>query len=415
MEIGPILRALAHSKTRFVLIALEVALTLAVVVNCIHMISGIYQDITRPTGLDEDLIFSASSISYEKEFTDDEDFAAAQWRTDLELIRSLPGVQQVAMTGYAPLDGNINSSSVRVHQPEDIHGSEDSEISLVFYSVGENIVDAYDVEILSGRDFIADDFLADQGQNSYDANVLITQATADYFYPEGDAVGKALGGNEEGESLFTIVGVLDELSNPVLSDNRAQRALLLPTQLCRGRFCQFVVRSSPEAAATLPVLIEEALLERSNARRVQVESTAEMRLSIFSFSHLLIKALVGVMVLLIFVTTLGIVGVTSFSVTQRQRQIGTRRALGARRSDIVRYFLVENFLVTSAGLALGVFLTYGLSFLLANLLADTSTARLDGQLVIAGMLVLWIVGLGAALAPALRGARVPPVVATRCV
>ena len=101
---------------------------------------------------------------------------------------------------------------------------------------------------------------------------------------------------------------------------------------------------------------------------------------------------------------------TSFSVTQRKKEIGTRRALGATRLAILRYFLVENWVVTGVGLTLGILLTYGLNFALANW---SDVSRIGPQLVVAGMGLLWGVGLVAALIPALRGTTVSPVIATR--
>ena len=98
--------------------------------------------------------------------------------------------------------------------------------------------------------------------------------------------------------------------------------------------------------------------------------------------------------------------------TQRTREIGTRRALGATRGAILRYFLVENWLVTSAGLTLGLVLTYGLNLALAQL---AEVSRIGWTQVATGMLVLWLAGLMAALVPALRGTTVPPVLATRTV
>jgi putative ABC transport system permease protein len=112
------------------------------------------------------------------------------------------------------------------------------------------------------------------------------------------------------------------------------------------------------------------------------------------------------------VTSLGIIGLTSFSVTQRTREIGTRRALGATRLAILRYFLVENWVTTTVGLGLGVGFTYGLNFALANL-ADVP--RIDLPTIGLGMVALWAMGLVAALAPAVRGTTVQPVVATRSI
>src|SRR3546814_2713942 len=71
--------------------------------------------------------------------------------------------------------------------------------------------------------------------------------------------------------------------------------------------------------------------------------------------------LVGTIVALLLVTALGIVGLTSFWVSQRRRQIGVRRALGATRGDILRYFQTENFLIVSVGIAMGMLLAYGLN------------------------------------------------------
>jgi hypothetical protein len=64
---------------------------------------------------------------------------------------------------------------------------------------------------------------------------------------------------------------------------------------------------------------------------------------------------------LLAITALGIVGLASFWVTQRRKQIGTRRALGATRGAIVRYFQLENALITAGGAVLGVALAVGLN------------------------------------------------------
>ena len=101
-----------------------------------------------------------------------------------------------------------------------------------------------------------------------------------------------------------------------------------------------------------------------------------------------------------------------FSVTERTKQIGTRRAIGARRQDILRYFLTENWLITSLGISLGVVLAYTLNYVLMNYLDGT---RMDWRLVAGCTVGMWLVGLLAALFPALRGACISPATATRTV
>jgi putative ABC transport system permease protein len=120
--------------------------------------------------------------------------------------------------------------------------------------------------------------------------------------------------------------------------------------------------------------------------------------------------LAGVCLLLLVVTAVGIVGLTSFWVAQRRRQIGIRRAVGATRGDILRYFQAENFLLATFGIALGMLLAYGLNLLL---MLHYELGRLPAYYFPVGAAVLWGLGQLAVLGPALRASRVPPVVATR--
>ena len=83
--------------------------------------------------------------------------------------------------------------------------------------------------------------------------------------------------------------------------------------------------------------------------------------------------MVTVVALLLAITALGVVGLASFNVNQRRKQIGTRRALGATRFNIIRYFLVENVLITSGGIALGLVLSILVNILIQICLKYFST------------------------------------------
>jgi putative ABC transport system permease protein len=117
-------------------------------------------------------------------------------------------------------------------------------------------------------------------------------------------------------------------------------------------------------------------------------------------------------VLLIAVTSLGIVGLASFSVNRRTRQIGTRRALGATKVAILRYFMTENFIISSVGVLLGAALTIGLNILMIE---TFSLTRIAWYLVPVAMMMLVLVGQAAVFGPAKRASTVPPAVATRTV
>jgi putative ABC transport system permease protein len=116
--------------------------------------------------------------------------------------------------------------------------------------------------------------------------------------------------------------------------------------------------------------------------------------------------------LLVIITALGIIGLASFTVKTRTKQIGTRRAVGARKIDIIRYFLLENWLMTSFGVVAGI----GLAMLLNGALVIWfSMDMLNLFYVPMGILGLWALGLLSVLGPARRAAAIPPAVATRTV
>jgi putative ABC transport system permease protein len=109
---------------------------------------------------------------------------------------------------------------------------------------------------------------------------------------------------------------------------------------------------------------------------------------------------------------LGIVGLASFWVAQRNRSIGVRRALGATRNNILRYFQTENFLLTTMGIAVGMVLAYSINLFL---IVHYELPRMPIAYFPIGAILLWCLGQAAVLGPALRAAAVPPVVATRSV
>jgi len=110
------------------------------------------------------------------------------------------------------------------------------------------------------------------------------------------------------------------------------------------------------------------------------------------------------------VTAAGIVGLTSYWVAKRKRQIGIRRALGATRGGIVAYFLGENLLIAALGSAAGAALTVGLNIWIASAFA---MPHIPVGYVATGILAVILLGQLAALWPAWRAASIPPALAAR--
>ena len=112
------------------------------------------------------------------------------------------------------------------------------------------------------------------------------------------------------------------------------------------------------------------------------------------------------------ITALGIVGLASFWVQQRTKQIGVRRALGATKGQILAYFQTENFLLATIGIVLGMLAAYGINQVL---MSKYELARLPAYYLPIGAIALWLLGQVSVLGPARRAASVPPAIATRSV
>lgn len=407
MELGPIFRALMHSKARFWLVAIEIALTLAIVVNCVNMMLDMRGQVTLDTGLDEEHVIALVTEPLHQDFQD-EAYRLEVERRDLEALRALPGVHQAVASGQIPLSGGGSGTS---RKPL---GSELDGTLVPYYEVTERFVEALRLEIVSGRDLGPEDFAYEtEGEDDvHHRNVLVSQKLADVWFPEGGAVGRVIE-NNGGQATNTIVGVVGQLPNcwPDWRPGRG-RAMVIPGEPSSAQDMIYLVGVEPGSVDAVYGELETLLLGLEPDRQIRVQTIAEFKRDNFQSSLATIKMLTAVIVLLVIVTSLGIIGLTAFSVSQRTREIGTRRAIGATKGDIVRYFLVENWIITTAGLTLGVALTYGLNIALVDF---SNAPKMSWPLIVGGMVLLWGTGLLAALTPAWRATRVAPVAATRTI
>jgi putative ABC transport system permease protein len=410
MELGPIFRSLVHNKARFWLIALEVALTLAIVANCVNWMLDLRAEYKRDTGMDEENVLIVQTEPWAAEFKDEE-FVHVQREQDIDRLAAHPGVVAVAAIHQIPLSGGGSNTG---RKPI---GSEMDTLPAPYYIVTEDIVDALGTEIVEGRTFNQTDFDETRANEELDEttpqhyNIVVSKPFADAMYPDGDALGKQVQSNG-GERVNTIVGIMREMHNSWMGWEERNQVMLIPGRPGDDRRMRYAVRVEPAAVSTAYTELEELMLGINPGRIVSVRTLAEIKKETFAADNAMMNMLTGVIFFLILVTSLGIVGLTASAVTQRTRQIGTRRALGATKVDIVRYFLVENWLITGFGLAFGVAATYGLNYLLVHV---AEIPKMDPLLLVGGVLLLWLTGVLAALVPALKATSVAPEVATRTV
>ncbi|MGH8182048.1 MAG: ABC transporter permease [Rhodanobacteraceae bacterium] len=411
MTVHPIIATLRRHKVAVLLIVLQIALTLAIVANATFIIGQHIQRMNRPTGADEkDLIWVLQqwpAAPVGDDVASIEQLDALQ-RTDLATLRSLPDVQYVAASTSIPLASGFTTGEITLHANQ-----EGIAVHVAYYYGDQYLRPALGLHLIAGHDFDANEIR--HGRAHADSPIIIvSKPVADALFPNGSALGQTV--YQDGNPT-TIVGIVKRLETPTRWDSAwAFNSVLEPFRDDES-WSGYVVRARP---GRVKAAIREArkALFAVNPMRLMPEPWAgihaftEIRARAYRSDRGMVLLMSVISLILLCVTAAGIVGLTSFWVGQRTRQIGVRRALGARRGDILRYFQLENLLIAGGGAIAGALFAFGLN---AWLMTHYEMARLPVLYVAIGVLVMLALGQAAVLVPARRASNVPPVVATRSV
>ena len=406
MEIRPIYSALMRNKAGLALIVLQVAITLAVVCNSLFIILDRAERVGKPSGMDEANTFMIRSLG----FTPDYDTRNVI-QNDLDAIRSLPGVVSAVATNTIPMSrGGWGEGIDKV--PLDPSGARRSK-STALYFADERGVEAFGAKLIEGRNFTADEITEMTDDSGLTArSIIITKALANDIFGEGvSAVGKQVYGLGGADKTTTIVGVVERLQQPWPTSRNVENSTLVGSRPLFDKYSAYLVRTEPGQRDRIMKEVETKLGE-INADRLlrENESVESVRAQSYQQDRAMMTILMFVMGGMVLITGLGIVGLASFWVTRRIKQIGTRRALGARRFNIRGYFQTENGIMVVMGVALGVLLTYGFNLWLMQ---QYQAPRLPWFYLPIGAIAVFVLGQLAVLGPAGRAAKVPPAVATR--
>jgi len=401
-DVLPILSTLRRHRLTATLLVLQIALTCAIVCNATFLIGDRLSRMMVPSGIPEEQLMriTVSDIGARGD-------VHARTMADLAALRRVAGVEAVTVGNSLPFGSSSWTSGIRLDRDQK---TPSTEVGL-FY--GENLSDVLGLRLVAGRRFTPDEYVwVDDHvtRRAVGANVVIvTSALAQRLFPDGSALGREV---VIGPDAMRIVGIVDRLASASVSaPDEVNHTAVLPWRMLPAYGGGFFIRAQPDRAAR--VLADAvAALKAVDPRRVVVEARLypDIRARFFATDRAMALTLGAVSLALLIVTALGIVGLASFWVAQRRRQIGIRRALGARRADILRYFQTENFLLASMGIVLGMVLAYGINLILMR---QYELPRLPLVYLPVGAVVLWALGQIAVLAPAMRAASVPPVVATR--
>lgn len=405
MDIRPILSTLARHKTAAALIVMEVALSCAIICNAVFLISQRLERIDRPTGMANEEIVRISMGNL-----GDNPEADALVKQDVASLRALPGVKAAGSINHVPFDNSSWNSSIQL-APEQERPSASANVYL-----GDAVIETLGLKLAEGRDFTPEEYVNWTEINKQNAkvmmpSVILSRELANKLFPGESAIGKNIYAWNADNVPHRVVGVVDRLirTNDNGGPAEAGFTMILPAKdLTMGTF---VLRTMPERRTEV-LKAALATLEKNSARRLVLRdgTFSEIKQNYYRGDRAMAWLLITVIISLLVVTALGIVGLASFWVQQRTKQIGIRRALGATKGQILRYFQTENFLLATLGIVIGMILAYGINQML---MGKYELPRLPLLYLPVGAVLLWLLGQVAVYGPARKAASVPPAVATR--
>ena len=409
MDIRPILSTLMRHKTAAALIVLEIALACAIICNALFVISDRLTQIREVSGLVEDELVRVQILSIGNDAEQ-----AARTRSDLLALRAIPGVKDATVLNQVPFVNSSWNSGVRLTADQ-----QQSTLSATTYMAEDRFVETLGLKLVAGRDFNPEEYrdassLLDglTGDASVPA-AIITRALADKLFPGEDPIGKSF--YSWSEQPTRVVGVVEHLVRPSQMGGPTAReySIAYPLRPHYNLGGNYLVRTEPDRREEVLAAAKKVLLGNGADRIILDENSKtveQLRREFYQGPRSMAWLLGIVCVALLLITALGIVGLASFWVQQRTKQIGVRRALGATRGQILRYFQTENFLLASIGIALGMLLAFAINQLL---MGRSDLGRLPLYYLPAGAVLLWTIGQVAVFAPARRAASIPPATATR--
>ncbi|MGH9371238.1 MAG: ABC transporter permease [Vicinamibacterales bacterium] len=392
-----------RARTRNLLVVSEVALSTTLLIASGLLIQSLYRLQQERLGFSPDGL-----MTFETPFaperannpTDRLNFTRAL----LERLEQLPGVRGAAATTVLPLVGQANVPAEHEGHPEhSIGGMEVRPVTPAYFEI-------MGIPVRGGRAF--DDANAATSRPV----VIVNETVAGRWWPQMSPIGDRITiGRFQGKEFFKdppreVVGIVGDTKSVTLQAPPRPTLYVPMTAAFGGQSLAWVVKTegTGDFAAQLRSAID-AIDPGQRVRRVRTMNDIVALTSATSrFNATLFGIFAGVALLL---AALGLYGVQSFLVTQRRQEIGTRMALGASKSDVLKVFLRQGLALTVAGLCVGIGGAFVVSRWLTSLLFGVTAT--DPFNFVAVSLVLLAVAGAASYVPARRAAGIDPMAAIR--
>lgn len=400
LEIKPIFNSLLRSKAGALMLLVQIAITTAIVSNAAFIAKDRIDFLSQETGYPEDEIFSFITMTFDKELNIVQKFEETE-----TMLRNIPGVKNAGLFNAVPVSGSGSATGLRLKPATEVG----QDVRTSYLMADENALDTLGLSLIEGRNFRADEVIVSANRDVFPKVILLTKTLGLELFPEGDALGQTV---YFGVTPLEVIGITADAKGPWLKDSRPENVSIIPF-VGASMFQTIVVRTEPDQRAAIMRQVEDLMLQDHNKRVIiGLRGMDERKREQNSSDTLMLRMLITLSVVLVMITALGIFGLTVFNINKRTKQIGTRRALGARKSAIVSYFLVENAIICSFGVIIGAIA----ALLLGQVLLEQyAMPALNPSYVLVTMVLVTIASLLSVLMPASKAANISPSIATRSI
>jgi len=343
-------------------------------------------------------------------------------RALLEKLRALPGVQAASLASQNSIPLHDGGWDMRFLVEGRAEPPPHLQPSLQFHLIAPDYFQAMGIPLLQGRDFTDQDnrerLRGASSGNDWGAglnSVIIDEEFAKRYWPNQNPLGQRIRipfGEREKQPVVTIVGVVGRIKENRLSEQGGLVQAYFPMyQQPLGNMAA-VVKTTSEPAALLSTVRRQVAQLDPTLPIFEISTLKEMRDHNVAPDRVNLGLIGGFAVLALVLAIIGLYGLLSFTVTQRQREIGVRMALGAQRFDVLNLVIGQGMRLILAGVVIGLFGSFALTRVLASVLFNVEPA--DPLTFITVTFSLCAVALLACYIPARRATKVDPMEALRC-
>ncbi|KZN58815.1 ABC transporter permease [Pseudoalteromonas luteoviolacea] len=400
-DLKPIIKSLLRAKTGPLLLLLQIAVTFTILVNAVFMLLQKHEEINVPSGLAESELFWFQMSLHGTP----EEMKTSLFR-DLEAVKSLDSVKSAVTLSSIPFSERGIGHEIRLDR-----NAEGFVTKAAFYTGSYDALETMGLKLIAGQGFQAEDERSlFQFGLDVPSGIVISKALAEQLFPNDwqAALGETIYLKNEAQ---IVQGVVEHLIGPWSYWKNRSYNILFSTSLISSEVSLLVrVQGSNTDKSIQDVM--GVIMQEPNRTVDHLEMLTESRERAYRSQVAAYSTLKAVVIGLSLITMLGVFGQTRFSILKRRKQIGTRRALGASRMAIVRYYILENTVINLLGIALGVVFA-----ILANnlLVSHFHLSPVPGIYLVYGSFIIFGAGMLAVLQPAIRAASVSPAEATRSV